>query len=253
MSFYVSRLICQRIIIVCAFALAASSAFATELTVVTEELPPLDYADHGVATGYSTELIEAVLREAKIKSTVNILPWARAYQMATTQPNTLIFSTTRNADREELFEWIGPISSRQIYLYKLKSRTDIEVKTVADSFHYKIGLVREMASGKTFLKNNNVPDTAIDYAPTAESNLKKLLVGRIDLIISLDWSAAYQMKKEKRNPNELEPVLVLDDKSSYYFALNKQSDPVLVRKIRKAFEKVKQSGLMDRLRNKYMH
>ncbi|MFZ6861968.1 substrate-binding periplasmic protein [Undibacterium sp. Ji67W] len=253
MSFYASRLIYQRIVVVCTFAFAACSAFASELTIVTEELPPLNYESQGVVTGYSTELLEAVLWEAKIKSTVNILPWARAYQMATTQPNTLIFSTARTPDREDFFEWIGPISSRQIYLFKLKSRTDIDVKTVTDSFQYKIGLIREMASGKTFLKNNNVPDSTIDYAPTAESNLKKLLVGRIDLIISLDWSAAYQMKKEKRDPSELEPVLVLDDKTSYYFALNKQSDPVLVQKIRKAFEKVKKSGLMDRLRNKYMH
>ena len=252
MCFYASRLFYQRMIF-CAFALAAGSAFSTELTIVTEELPPLNYASHGVATGYSTEVLEAVLREANIKSTVNILPWARAYYLATTQPNTLIFSTTRTAERENFFEWIGPISSRQIYLYKLKSRKDIEVKTVADSVQYKIGLIREMASGNAFLKNNTVPDNVIDYAPTAESNVKKLLIGRVDLIISQDWSAAYQMKKENRDPNELEQVLLLEDKSSYYFALNKQSDPLLVQKIRKAFDKVKQSGLMDKLRNKYMY
>ena len=230
----------------------SGQAWATDLTVVTENLPPLNYELNGAATGYATELLEAVLQTANIKTSVSVLPWARAYQMTLTQPNTLLFSTTRTQEREDLFEWIGPISSRQIYLYKLKSRTDIQVKTIADCSRYKIGLVREMASAKEFLKNSAIREENVDYAPTAESNTKKLLLGRTDLIVSQDWGAAFEMKILNRHPNELEAVLLLDAKNSYYFAMNKQSDPALIQKIRNAFEKVQQSGLPERLKNKYM-
>jgi polar amino acid transport system substrate-binding protein len=82
--------------------------------------------------------------------------------------------------------------------------------------------------------------------------MKKLLLGRVDLIVSQDWSAAYLMKSLGRHPDELESVLLLDNKHQYYLAMQKDSDPALVQRIRQSFEKVQQSGLMERLRIKYM-
>lgn len=232
--------------------LAQGAVCAAELTVVTESLPPLNYKENGNATGYSVEIVEAVLQEARIQAPIEIMPWARAYQMALTQPNTLIFSITRLPDRDALFEWIGPISSRQIFLYKLKSRKDIQIRNMADAAAYKVGLVREMASTKEFLRTTTFPESGVDYAPTVESNIKKFLMGRVDLIVSQDWSAAYLMKMEGRKPDELEPVLLLDGVNSYYLAMQKQSDPALVQRIRRAFAKVQQSGLLEKLRLKYM-
>ncbi|MFZ6724859.1 substrate-binding periplasmic protein [Undibacterium sp. MH2W] len=225
---------------------------ATELTVVTENLPPLNYEINGVVTGYATEVIQAVLKKANIQTTISLMPWARAYQTTLTQPNTLLYSTTRTPEREELFEWIGPISSRQIYLYKLKSRRDIQLKSIADSTQYKVGLVREMAATKEYLTVSGIAESHVDFAPTSDSNVKKLLLGRTDLIVSQDWGAAFLMKSLQRDPAELQPVWLLDDKNSYYFAMNKQSDPALIQKIRGAFNKVQQSGLLEKLRNKYM-
>ncbi|MFZ6848844.1 substrate-binding periplasmic protein [Undibacterium sp. RuRC25W] len=252
MRFYPLHFLLPRRVVFIGMCLLSASSAAAELTVVTENLPPLNFEVNGVATGYSTDVLEAVLKKANIKATISVLPWARAYQMALTQPNTLLFSTTRTPEREDLFEWIGPISSRQIYLYKLKNRRDIEVKSIADSTKYKVGLVREMASTKDFLKESAIPEEAVDFAPTAESNIKKFLLGRTDLIVSQDWSMAFQMKSLHRYPSELQPVLLLDGKSSYYFAMNKQSDPALIQKIRASFEKVQQSGLLENLRSKYM-
>jgi polar amino acid transport system substrate-binding protein len=59
---------------------------------------------------------------------------------------------TRTPERDAQFEWIGVLSNRQIYLYKLKSRTDIQIKTLSDAGAYKTGLVREMASAKEFMR-----------------------------------------------------------------------------------------------------
>lgn len=225
---------------------------ATELKVVTESLPPLSYEENGIVTGYSTELLQAVLQTAGVKASIEILPWARAYQTSLTQPNTLIYSMTRLPERDGLFEWIGPISSRQIFLYKLRDRKEIQIKTMADVANYRVGLVREMASTKEFVKASNLPEAAFDYAPTVESNMKKLWMRRIDLLVSQDWSAAFLAKSQEHKPEELEPVLLLDNQRSYYFALNKQSDPALVARLRLAFEKVLISGKAEKLRNKYL-
>jgi polar amino acid transport system substrate-binding protein len=243
----------QRIGIVAALLLCGPLA-AMELTAVTESLPPLNYEDNGVITGFATELLEATVQTAKLKKAqISLLPWARAYQTVLAQPNTLIYSITRNPEREALFEWIGPISPRQIFLYKLRERKDVRITSVADATAYKIGLVREMASSKDFVKLSGIAENKVDYAPTVESNMKKLFLQRIDLIVSQDWSAAFLAKSLNRKPEELEPVLLLNGTQSYYFALNKQSDPALVAKLRTAFETVQKSGQLEKLQNKYLH
>jgi len=225
---------------------------ANPLTVVTENLPPLNYEERGTVTGYSTEFVRAVLQAAHLAAPLELLPWVRAYQRALQQPNTLIYSMTRTPERDSQFEWIGELSKRQIYLYKLKSRTDIQIMTLSDAGHYKTGLVREMASAKEFMRKGQFPDYVVDYAPTDESNMKKFLLGRVDLAIFQNWSAAFLMKSQNRTMDELEPLVLLDGSSNYYLAMSKNSDPALVRKIRKSFEKVQQSGLPEKLRLKYL-
>ena len=238
--------LCLSILLFC------NTAGATQLQVLTENLPPLNYQENGVAQGYTTELVQAVLKQADVKADIQFMPWVRAYQQAQSQPNTLIFSVTRTPERETQFEWIGPVSPRLIYLYKLRSRNDIVVKTLADCVRYRIGAVREMASTKAFAKEAGLTEAQMELAPSVESNFRKFLLGRADLVISQDWSAAFMMKSLQRKPDELEPVLLLEQSHQYFLALNKQSDPALVQKLKQAFEKVQQSGLPEKLRNKYM-
>jgi polar amino acid transport system substrate-binding protein len=248
-----NRLLRRQFIGVAAALLTSLPLAANELTAVTESLPPLNYEENGIVTGYATELLQATVQTAKIKTRIDLLPWARAYQTVLAQPNTLIYSITRNPERESLFEWIGPISPRQIFLYKLRERKDVSVKTLTDATNYQIGLVREMAASKDFVKLSGIAENKVDYAPTVESNMKKLFLRRVDLIVSQDWSAAFLAKSLNRKPEELEPVLLLNATHSYYFALNKQSDPALVAKLRAAFDTVQKSGQMEKLQNKYLH
>jgi polar amino acid transport system substrate-binding protein len=228
------------------------SSSAADFNAVTESLPPLNYEEEGVITGYATELLQASAQAAKLTTSISLLPWARAYQTVLAQPNTLIYSITRTPEREPVFEWIGPISTRQISVYKLRERKDIQIKTLADVAKYKVGLVREMASTKNFIQQSEIADNNIDFAPTAESNMKKLFLNRIDVIVSQDWSAAFLAKSLKRKPEELEAVLLLDNTHSYYFAMNMQTDPALLAKLRQGFETVQKSGQMEKLKNKYL-
>lgn len=238
--------------LLCGCSLLPAVVNASQLSVVTENLPPLNYEERGNITGYSTEIVQAVLLEAKLSAPIELIPWARAYKRALQQPNTLIFSITRTPERDAQFEWIGALSSRQIYLYKLRSRTDIQIKTLNDAGAYKTGLVREMASTKEFLRKSQLSERVVDYAPTDESNMKKFLLGRVDLAIFQNWSAAFLMKSQNRAMDELEPLMLIDGNNQYYLAMSKNSDPELVKKIRKAFEKVQQSGLFEKLRHKYL-
>jgi polar amino acid transport system substrate-binding protein len=226
---------------------------ATGLNAIADDFPPLSYSENGIITGYSTELLEAILHSAKLSAPISLAPWARAYQTAVTQPNTLIYSTTQTAERKPLFEWIGPITPRQqIFIYKLRERQDIQVNTLSDSYQYRIGLVREKAATRWLINIKELPQKNIDYAPSTESNLKKLQAQRIDLIVANHWTIAFLIKSGKVRADELEPVILLDNSNHYYFAINKNSDPALIRQLRNAFEAVKKSGQIEKLEQKYL-
>ena len=91
----------------------------------------------------ATEVVEEVLKRTKINYKLGIYPWARAYQVAQDAPNVLIYSIGRNDQRENLFKWVGVIAPSDVYLYRLKSRSDIKVGQMADVKHHRIDAVRD--------------------------------------------------------------------------------------------------------------
>ena len=89
--------------------------------------------------GVSTEVVLAVLKEVNVKAKIELYPWARAYQIATTKKNHLIYSIGRIPERENLFHWVGTIAPYKTSLYKLKIRKDIKIGSLNDAKRYTIG------------------------------------------------------------------------------------------------------------------
>src|SRR5574343_704797 len=103
----------------------ARPVIATDMTAYTEELPPLNYQDGGQVSGFATELLQAVMQQAGYSVDIQLMPWARAYRLVMEGPDRVIYSITRTPQREPLFHWVGPISPRQIKLYRLNNRSEI--------------------------------------------------------------------------------------------------------------------------------
>ena len=94
---------------------------ALKIRVLTEDTFPIQYLENGKILGPSTELVRSVLNEANIPYSIEILPWARAYNVALTQPNTMIYSLARTEQREDLFQWIGSVMRLNYYLVGMES------------------------------------------------------------------------------------------------------------------------------------
>jgi polar amino acid transport system substrate-binding protein len=230
----------------------APSSHAQTLQIYTQSWPPYSYEYQGKLTGYSTELLQAVLHEASIDANYTTLSWSLAYQHASTKANTLLYTTTRTAEREGLFEWVGPIGVRKLWLFKLKERKDIQIKGIDDFKKYKVSIVRDTSSLKLVMERGLFPRNQIDEAPTTASNVKKLFFKRVDLILATNGGANYELSQLPYPKDAMEPVYVLNDEFLLYFAINKKTDPVIIEKFRLAFEKVKASGLIEVLKKKYM-
>lgn len=247
----IRRLLCLLVLLFPTTLLCRANS-GNNLTILFHSNPPLSYEEGGARSGYIAEIVDAMLHEIPITTQAHYMPVARAFQTLAAQKNTLMYPVTRLPEREHLYEWIGPVAQRSITAYKLKARKDIQITQLSDLSNYHLGIVRELASSKNILANPAINKDLIDFAPTHESNFRKFLLGRNDLIVSSEWTAIYMMRTLNHSMRELEPVLVLDQQHQYYIALNKNTDPVLVSRLRAAFYRLEKAGLLEQLKQKYL-
>lgn len=233
------------VVLACSVAVAP----AQKITVVTEEYPPFNYSEGGRITGFSTEVVEEVLKRARLEFDLGIYPWARAYQMAQEAPNVLIYSIGRNDKREALFQWVDVIAPYDVYLFRLKSRTDIKVTDMASLRRYKVGAVRDDVRAQ-FLEAEGIK---ADLVTDDGVNVKKLSGQRIDMFPIDELAMVALYKREGVDPNTLVKVMKLDRLSSgLYMAFSRQTPEDLVNRCRVALAEMKKDGSFERLRAKYL-
>ena len=232
---------------------------AADLLALTEPLPPLNYEQDGKVVGFSSELLDLVAHEAGLSVEKQVLPWVRAYDIVGRQSNTLIYSLVRTPEREALFQWVGPISARRILMYRLRERADIQIKSLDDARAYRIGTTRESAATKLLQKLGFVVNGAqdalgpgLDLAANDETNMKKFIARRFELLVSLDWAAAYNGRNAGLGPQDMQPAWVLDETATYWYGLNPGTDPEIARRLNAALQRVKADGRYQQLQHKYL-
>lgn len=226
------------------------AAMANEIKIVTEEFPPYDFrGKDGRVEGFATEVIKEVLSDLEVSAQVDILPWARAFKMASENPNTMLFSVVRTEERERLFYWVGVVCEVRSFLYKLKSRKDIVAEKLSDLENYRIGVVRGWAGQKYLLKNNF---SLLEEVADSDQNILKLISGRVDLIEDYEANTIFRIKKLGFDPNLVEKVYFNKEISGPLYAVFNTETPVdTVDRFKRAFALVHKDGRYAAIRAKW--
>lgn len=243
---------CIRFLCVCAlWGLLACTASAQPLTVVTEEYPPYNHLDENKqVVGLSTEVVKEVLRRAKLPYRISLYPWARAYHMAQNQPNVLIYSIGRNSQRETMFQWVDVIAPYNVFMYRLKSRPEVQVQMVEQLGRYRVGAVRDDVRAQYLEKNGIATDLVVDDS----ANAKKLASQRIDLFPIDEIAMAALYRREGMDPQSVEKALALPDLSSgLYMAFSLQTAPDIVERCRSALRDMRRDGTLEKIKAAYLH
>jgi len=216
--------------------------------VVTELSPPHQTLVAGGVDGYSTQLVKAILQQAGVTGSIEIYPWARAYKMALQQPDILIYNMARTAEREQLFQWIGPVAAYRLGFVKLTHRHDIQLNSLADAQDYSIAVQRHDLA-ETFLKKHGFsqPDQLVLAADITES-WQLLLNGKVDLIID-DPMALVAMAEYfniKSEYVEFEFAIKLLQQQTY-LAANKAMSVEMISDLQQAHRKVAESALYQKV------
>lgn len=213
------------------------SAKEIVLKVLTEDLRPYNYEENGEIRGISTDLVKNILKKSGYKYTLELYPWARAYKTAMTEENVLIYSMIRTESRKKLFNWIGTISQKRFYFYKLKKRTDIKINKLEDALNYQIGCLYE-DFGHQYLKNKGFPNLEVVYK--RDTNFHKLLRGRIDLLPYDELSFRYNLIKLKLDPKLFSKAFMISDlNEAFYLAASKKTDKEVIYRLRELLKEIK--------------
>ncbi|MFG6485429.1 substrate-binding periplasmic protein [Roseateles sp. BYS78W] len=232
-------------------AAATAAAPPVKLTGITENLPPLNYLDEDGPQGFSVELLRLMAAQAGFGLEIQVLPWVRAVQLAEVDRNSVLFSLTRTPEREAQFQWVGPIAERRILLYKLANRADLKLTQLGDLGSSRIGVVRDSAADRQLQAQGLRPGQQLEHGLDDATNLRKLLAGRMEYIVLLDWAAAWNLRQLQLPYDTLQPVLTQDNSRSYYYGLRPDANPALVRRLQAALDSLRRDGRYDRLRQRY--
>lgn len=100
---------------------AAHNVSQQTLRYLTEHSPFGSKQDrHGNAYSVSAEFVTIVKQRLGERGNIEILPWARAYEIAVSTPDIALLETIKTAEREQRFKWVGPILRYPVNLYGRK-------------------------------------------------------------------------------------------------------------------------------------
>ena len=237
------------IFIVGIVALLSSAATAGDrLMILTEENPPFNFTQDGLLTGSSTAIVRRILARLGLPDDVQMLPWARAYHLALSRPNVILFSTARIPERENLFSWVGPLYNIRFGFYARKGSglciynlEDVrKVKAIAT---YRNDVREQLLLAQGF--------TNLDRSKSPVSGLKKLVSGRADLWFYSDLGAPEIATSAGIDPDRIELVLPFKE-YEIYIAISRGTPSGLVKQWREALAALKRDGSFDQISHQWL-
>lgn len=217
------------------------------MNIFTENMPPMNYRQNGQVTGYATDIVRQILRRTGQDIPIEQVSWARGYEEALTEPNTALYSTVRSAQREDLFNWVGPIALRKMVFFARKGAR-IKITSFSDAKKVNsIGTYKDDAKEQFLLKAGF---TNLETVINDEINPKKLASGRIDLWISTDIAGLLKAQRAGVDQTKLEAIFTIKE-NKLYIALSKQTPTSTVKSWQTALDAMHKDGSYQRILNQW--
>lgn len=223
---------------------------AKSITVVTEFIPPYQTKNEdGSVGGYATQVVKRLFELTDKQHQIIPLPWARAYLMAQKEPNVMIYSMIRTAEREAKFQWIGNLHTQRFYMWGLKKNFDKPFREFSQAKSYRIATSKGYGAAYLLAEKNfdNVLHTARN-----DQNVGMLFKERVDIIFSSEVLLHNRIKKlgyAKEDVRRLFEVTPLSRELS--IAFSRESNPHLVLRFQVAFNYLERTGELEKIKRQW--
>ncbi|MFC3530961.1 hypothetical protein ACFOLG_02070 [Vogesella facilis] len=225
------------------------AANAARLLAVTTEFPPFQSAGPQ-PWGLALQAAKALAARNGDTLDIRFLPWARAYQIAESTPDTLIFCLARTPARETRYGWVGQIARNDVQLWRLRSRPEVAPRTLAAARRWQLGVTAQDMKTRYLLQHGFVMNDNLQESSDDLSNIHKLFAGRIDLLpFSSSTVLHYWLASNGLDGKALEPALALPAISgALYLAFSPGSNRQRAANYAAQFRRLQQDGSLTRWR-----
>jgi polar amino acid transport system substrate-binding protein len=224
---------------------ADQSTSAKDLTYMTEQFPPYNYQVDDKLQGISIDLLEKAWEKMGLNLSSNVielLPWKDGYQRTLDENNTVLFSTARLPQREQLFKWAGPIGPiRNVLL--VRKHKNISIANTEDLKKIRIGALNE-DSAVQMLLDKGVKKGDLILENKSKPIIEMLQNGSIDAWAYGDAAGLWLIQQSGANASDYEIAFVLGQ-IDYYYAFNKETPDCTVQSFQQAIDYVKSNKDKD--------
>jgi polar amino acid transport system substrate-binding protein len=220
----------------------------TNLTLLTEEVPPLNFTEDGVPTGLTVDVVHALMHRLGSKAAIKMLPWEKGYATVLRQPDTALFTTVMTAERKGLLQWVGPVTALDTNFYAVKG-SGITIKTLGDAKHVAgIATVGDYSSQLT-LKAEGFSN--LQSYPNEQAAVRSLLDGKSQLFVGINVAMPALLRKAGISQSGLEKVFTLSTDLAY-IAFSRDTPTDLVARWQAELDGMKRDGSFDAIYAKWL-
>lgn len=235
----------KRIFLTIVLSMLAFPGHAASIFFVTESYPPYSFiAENGKPSGVGVELVKSIMEslDGEVTYTIDVMPWARAQALTETKPDHCMFAAARTPERESLFSWVSPFFTDLNWLVARRDAA-IPEQDLAALRKYNVGTQRgdfteELLQSRGFRR--------VDVGTTFDTNLIKLLAGRIDLMPMSEGV----FNKLVAEGTPLRKIAIFAEQK-LGIACNKQVPGRWIARMQAALDTIRASGKQDAIIMKY--
>jgi polar amino acid transport system substrate-binding protein len=172
----------------------------------TEIDPPYNYmtsyseADWAFA-GSSVEIVNEIQAQNSYKNNISVTSWVAGYQALQYMPNYALFTMARTTERENLFQWVGPIVSFTDHFYTLTA-SNLQISTLDQAKALDSVATPSDWYTHDYLTTNGFENILVT-ANTAEEAFDQLIDGTADALLMNDTSVNWFCKQKGIPPADL--------------------------------------------------
>ena len=221
------------------------------LLVLTEEWAPYNYIQDGEVTGFSTEIVRAMMAEMGQAHRIRVYPGARMTQVLDRESNVIAFSYFRTPAREDRYHWIGPLLQEAVYIYQRKG-DEVTYASLADAMKAETIVVSPKGSILRKLEALGFKN----LRPIAKNGdqLRHVLGGRAELLGNFTpIGLSHYLKQIGESPGDLVPTGVRIMDFTLNIAGSRDLPEALVARWRSALDAVRRSGAYDEVYQRYLN
>jgi polar amino acid transport system substrate-binding protein len=231
----------------CLLCFLTFTAVAADLNMLTDNHPPLHFQQGNQLVGFGVDVVQALAERTGDQVHLQQVPLLRALRVATTEPATGVFTVLRTAERDGLYQWVGPLIDVETALYS--ANTQQPVRSLQDA-----STQGRIAVPRTWLAYDYLRKQGLNNlygVETPEQMMRLARLGRIEFVVADTLSIATLAREEGLAPSQLHYQMPLM-KQGTYIAFSPQTDARQVARWQQALDEMNRDGRLEQLKQRWL-